>query len=103
VVALMSAASTTPIRTFSIGFDNVTYNELPYARLVAAHFGADHAEEILKPDIADLAEHLVGYLDEPFADFSLFPTYLVSKLATNSVKVVLSGDGGDELFGGYDT
>jgi asparagine synthase (glutamine-hydrolysing) len=103
VVALMSKASTTPVRTFSIGFDDVTYNELPYARLVAAHFGANHSEEILKPDIADLAERLVSHLDEPFADFSIFPTYLVSKLASDSVKVVLSGDGGDELFGGYET
>jgi asparagine synthase (glutamine-hydrolysing) len=103
VVASMSEAVSSPIRTFSIGFEDASYNELPYAREVAAHFRTDHTEEILKPDIGTLAEQLVAHLDEPFADFSIFPTYLVSKLAQQSVKVVLSGDGGDELFGGYDT
>jgi asparagine synthase (glutamine-hydrolysing) len=103
IVAWMSEVSATPVRTFSIGFDDATYNELPYARLVAGHFGTNHTEEVLQPDIVDLAQRLVGHLDEPFADFSIFPTYLVSKLASQSVKVVLSGDGGDELFGGYDT
>ncbi|NIM92797.1 MAG: asparagine synthase (glutamine-hydrolyzing) [Anaerolineales bacterium] len=103
VVACMSEAVSYPVRTFSIGFEDASYNELPYARKVATHFRTDHTEEILKPDIATLAEHLANQLDEPFADFSIFPTYLVSRLARQSVKVVLSGDGGDELFGGYDT
>jgi asparagine synthase (glutamine-hydrolysing) len=103
VVAAMQQAGAAPIRTFSIGFDDATYDELPYARLVARTFGTDHSEEILKPDISSLAEELIGHLDEPFADFSIFPTYLVSRLARQSVKVVLSGDGGDEIFGGYDT
>jgi asparagine synthase (glutamine-hydrolysing) len=103
VVASMSSASSRAIRTFSIGFEDATYNELPYARSVADHFGAEHCEEILQPDIAELVEGLVRHLDEPFGDFSIFPMYLVSRLARNSVKVVLSGDGGDELFGGYDT
>jgi asparagine synthase (glutamine-hydrolysing) len=99
----MSKASARPVRTFSIGFEDATYNELPYARSVAERFGATHNEEVLQPDIAELALRLVGHLDEPFGDFSVFPTYLVSQLAGESVKVVLSGDGGDELFGGYDT
>ena len=103
VVAFMSQASTAPVQTFSIGFADETYNELPHARTVAAHFGTDHYEEILQPDIASLAERVVGHLGEPFGDFSIFPSYLVSKLASRSVKVVLSGDGGDEIFGGYET
>jgi len=103
VVALMSEALSIPVRSFSIGFDDETYNELPYARKVAVHFSTDHREEVLQPDIASLAEHLVRHMDEPFADFSIFPTYLVCRLASQEVKVVLSGDGGDEVFGGYDT
>ncbi len=103
VVAFMSEASSLPVRTFTIGFDDETYNELPYARSVATHFATDHCEEVLRPDIASLAGSLVRQLDEPFADFSVFPTYLVCKLASQYVKVVLSGDGGDEIFGGYDT
>lgn len=103
IVAFMSQATSDPIRTFSIGFGEQSYNELPYARQVAAHFHTRHHEEILEPDITDLAAQLLNHLDEPLADFSIFPTYLVSKVAGQQVKVVLSGDGGDELFGGYDT
>lgn len=103
VVASMSRSSNLPVRTFSIGFDDATYNELPYARAVASRYKTQHTEEILEPDIAVLAERLVRHLDEPFGDFSIFPTYLVSEVARREVKVVLSGDGGDELFGGYDT
>lgn len=103
IVASMSRASSDAVRTFSIGFDDATYNELPSARLVAQAFETRHEEEILQPDIVALIHELVGKLDEPFADFSIFPTFLVSKLARASVKVVLSGDGGDEIFGGYDT
>ena len=103
IVAFMRQLSANPIQTYSIGFDDATYSELPHARLVASHFSTNHQEEILQPDIANLAECLVGHLDEPLGDFSIFPTYLVSKLASSSVKVVLSGDGGDELFGGYET
>ena len=103
VVASMSKSSNSSVKTFSIGFDDATYNELPYARAIASRFRTDHTEEILEPDIADLAERLVRHLDEPFGDFSIFPTYLVSEVARKEVKVVLSGDGGDELFGGYDT
>lgn len=103
VVAQMSALSSAPAQTFSIGFEDASYNELPYARQVAVHVGARHTEYLLRPDIAQLARELVPHFDEPFADFSIFPTYLVSKLARQSVTVALSGDGGDELFGGYET
>lgn len=103
VVAFMSEASNTPVRTFSIGFGDPTYNELPYARMVARTFATQHHEEFLEPDITNLVLELVGHFDEPFGDFSIFPTYLVSQVARNFVKVVLSGDGGDELFAGYDT
>ena len=102
VVASMSQSSSDPVRTFSIGFDDATYNELPYAREVAKRYKTIHTEEILEPDIVDLVEKLVRHLDEPFGDFSIFPTYLVSEVARKQVKVVLPGDGGDEIFGGYD-
>jgi asparagine synthase (glutamine-hydrolysing) len=103
VVAAMSKASPAPVKTFSVGFDDTSYNELPYARAVARRYRTEHHEEILQPDIAATAERLVCFLDEPFGDFSIFPTYLVSEMARRKVKVVLSGDGGDEIFGGYDT
>ena len=103
IVALMSQVSPEMVHTFSIGFEDSTYNELPYARAVAKHFGTNHYEEVIQPDFLEMAERLVGHMDEPFGDFSMFPTYLVSELASRYVKVVLSGDGGDELFGGYDT
>lgn len=102
IVALMSEASPAPVNTFSIGFDDGTYNELPYAREVAALFRTDHRERMVSPDLLQLFEKLIVHLDEPFADVSLFPTYLVSQLAREHVTVALSGDGGDELFGGYD-
>jgi asparagine synthase (glutamine-hydrolysing) len=92
-----------PAKTFSIGFEDPTYNELPWARKVAAHLGVDHVDEIIHPDIAELFEHLVYFLDDPIGDFSIFPTYLVSRVARQHVTVSLSGDGGDELFGGYET
>jgi asparagine synthase (glutamine-hydrolysing) len=103
VVAYMSQASVEPIQTFSVGFEDTTYNELPYSREVASRFGTRHHEEILFPDIQSLLVKLVTHFDEPFGDFSIFPTYLVSTVARKYVKVALSGDGGDEVFGGYDT
>jgi len=103
VVGYMSQFSSKPVQTFTIGFADSTYNELPFAEAVAKHFCTDHHYEMLNPDIASLAEQLVQHHDEPFADTSIFPTYLVSKLARQHVKVALSGDGGDELFAGYDT
>jgi asparagine synthase (glutamine-hydrolysing) len=90
------------VNTFSMGFDDGSYNELPYAREVAAAFGTRHREETVTPDLLALFDRLVVHLDEPFADVSLFPTYLVSTLARRHVTVALAGDGGDELFGGYD-
>jgi asparagine synthase (glutamine-hydrolysing) len=102
IVALMSEASAQPVNSFSIGFSDGSYNELPYAREVAARFKTNHRERSVSPDLGDLFERLVVHLDEPFADVSLFPTFSVSELAREHVKVVLSGDGGDELFGGYD-
>lgn len=103
IAAYMSRAASAPVQTFSIGFEDSSYNELPYARAVAEHIGAQHHEEVLNPDIRDLVERLVGHMDEPFADTSIFPTFLVSEMARRHVTVVLSGDGGDELFAGYDT
>ncbi len=103
LVAFMSEASAQPVNSFSIGFSDGTYNELPYAREVAAFFKTHHRERTVAPDLGGLFERLVVHLDEPFADVSMFPTFSVSELAREHVKVVLSGDGGDELFGGYDT
>ncbi len=103
IVGYMSQSTNEQVRTFSIGFEDDTYNELPYAEAVAKHFGTKHHVEVLKSDHTDLIEQLVAHFDEPFADTSIFPTFLVSKLASREVKVVLSGDGGDELFAGYDT
>lgn len=102
IVALMSEASSQPVNSFSIGFSDGTYNELPYAREVAALFKTNHRERTASPDLGDMFERLIVHLDEPFADVSLFPTFSVSELAREHVTVVLSGDGGDELFGGYD-
>lgn len=90
-------------KTFSIGFDDPTYNELRWAKKVAEHLNVNHKDEIIKPDVLDLFEHLMFFLDDPIGDFSIFPTYLVSRLARKHVTVALSGDGGDELFGGYET
>jgi len=102
IVAFMSEASLQPVQSFSIGFDDGTYNELPYAREIAALFKTNHRERTVSPDLEDLFDRLVVHLDEPFADVSIFPTYLVSALTREHVTVALSGDGGDELFGGYD-
>ncbi|PID56442.1 asparagine synthase (glutamine-hydrolyzing) [candidate division KSB3 bacterium] len=103
IVAYMAKHSARPVKTFSIGFEEQSYNELDYARTVSEHFKTEHHEFIIKPDAVDLVDRLVRNLDEPFGDFSIFPTYLVSKMAREHVTVVLSGDGGDELFAGYDT
>ncbi len=91
------------VKTFSIGFDDPSYNELKWARKVADHLGVNHKDEIIKPDVYQLFQHLMHFLDDPIGDFSIFPTYLVSRLARKHVTVALSGDGGDELFGGYET
>ncbi|MFN2454909.1 MAG: asparagine synthase (glutamine-hydrolyzing) [Pyrinomonadaceae bacterium] len=101
VVGLMSRAMPQPVKTFSIGFHEDSYDELKYARIAAKQFGTDHHEFVVTPDICSILDELVWHFDEPFADSSAIPTYMVSKLAREHVKVVLSGDGGDELFGGY--
>jgi asparagine synthase (glutamine-hydrolysing) len=102
VVGLMSEVSTAPVKTFSIGFDEPAYDELEHARLVATHFGTDHHELVVKPDAVGILDRIVSHFDEPFADSSAIPTWYVSEMARRHVTVVLSGDGGDELFGGYD-
>jgi|CXWL01.1.fsa_nt_gi asparagine synthase (glutamine-hydrolysing) len=102
VVATMAALMDQPVQTFSIGFSECEFNELDHARKVAKRFGTDHHELILQPDVVDVLEDIAWFLDEPFGDSSAIPTYLVSKMAAEHVTVVLSGDGGDELFGGYE-
>ncbi|MBE0461550.1 MAG: asparagine synthase (glutamine-hydrolyzing) [Candidatus Aminicenantes bacterium] len=102
IVGLMREMGASPLKTFSIGFEDASYNELKHARRIAQKFNTDHEEFILRPQILDLTEKLIHHLDEPLGDFSIFPTFLVSKMARSHVKVILSGDGGDELFGGYE-
>ena len=103
VVAAMAQLSDRPVKTYSIGFDgdDSFYNELPYARMIADKFNTDHHEIIVRPDVTELLPRLIWHMDEPMADSALVTTYLVSRLARESVTVILSGVGGDELFGGY--
>jgi asparagine synthase (glutamine-hydrolysing) len=103
VVAHMSDHDSEKTRTFSIGFDDPSYNELAWASKAADHLGVDHRYEIIQPHVADLFDHLMHFMDDPIGDFSIFPTFLVSRHARRDVTVALSGDGGDELFGGYET
>jgi asparagine synthase (glutamine-hydrolysing) len=103
LTALAAEESSEPLRTFSIGFEERSFDELTDARRVAKRYGTDHHELVLRPDAALLLPALAEAFDEPFADSSALPTYLVSQLAASNVKVALSGEGGDELFGGYYT
>lgn len=102
VVSMMYLEGVKPIKTFSIGFTDQSYNELKYAKTVSNYFSTEHYEQIIKPNAIELVNSLIYYLDEPLGDYSIFPTYLVSALARKYVKVALSGDGGDELFAGYE-
>jgi asparagine synthase (glutamine-hydrolysing) len=102
VVATMTRLVGGPVKTFTVGFEEPDYDERPHARRVAAAFGAEHHELVLEPDLAAEIETIAWHLDEPFGDSSAIPTYMVSKLAAQHVKVVLTGDGGDEVFAGYD-
>ncbi len=105
IVALMARHSARPVKTYAIGFAGASgadyYNELPWARRVAQVFGADHREILVKPDVATLLPRLLWHMDEPVADTALITTYLVAEFARQDVTVILSGVGGDELFGGY--
>jgi asparagine synthase (glutamine-hydrolysing) len=102
VVGLMAQASSRPVRTFSIGFDDPAFDELEGARAVATHFGTEHHEFVVRPDAIGIIDRLIDAFDEPFGDASAIPTWYVSELARRYVTVALSGDGGDEVFGGYD-
>lgn len=102
VVALMARATSRPVKTFSIGFRQDDFNEASYARLVAQQFGTDHHELMVEPDLVETVMQLTGHLEEPFGDSSMLPTYFISCLARKHVTVALSGDGGDEVFAGYD-
>ncbi|HUG25788.1 asparagine synthase (glutamine-hydrolyzing), partial [Piscinibacter sp.] len=105
VLAFMARHSQAPVKTYSIGFDGGAaerfYNELDYARQMAQQFGTDHHEILVKPDVVRLLPRLLWHMDEPIADSAFLTTYLVSEFARRDVKVILSGVGGDELFGGY--
>src|SRR5580704_5613100 len=103
IVASMARQSSEPVKTFSIGFEEAEFNELPHAAQVAKHCGTDHHEILVRPDSVDLVSRIVRYFDEPFGDMAAVPTFLVSEFAVQHVKVCLTGDGGDELFGGYDS
>jgi asparagine synthase (glutamine-hydrolysing) len=101
VVALMAQAAGSPVRTFSIGFDEAEFSELEYARQVARRYGTEHYEFVVKPDAREALPRLAWQFDEPFADSSALPTYFVAEITRERVKVALSGDGGDENFAGY--
>lgn len=102
IVGLMRELGAAPLRTFSIGFKDASYNELEHARRIAKRFDTAHEELILEPRALELTDKLIHHLDEPLGDFSIFPTYLVSEMARAHVTVALSGDGGDEIFAGYE-
>ena len=100
-VAAMARLGANPLKTFSIGFEDERFNELPHAREVAAHLGTDHHEMMVKADAVHIMPQMIDHLGEPLADNSVMPTYCVSQFARSQVTVALTGDGGDEAFGGY--
>lgn len=101
VVGVMAKLSGRPVKTFSIGFEEKDFDELSYARLISNHFATEHHEFVVKPNAIEILPKLVWYYNEPFADSSAIPTYYVANLTKDFVKVVLTGDAGDENFGGY--
>jgi len=102
VVALMSQLSARPVKTFSIGFEEQEFDELPYARLVAERYATEHHEFVVRPNALEILPTLVRHYGEPYADSSAIPTYYVAKVTRDHVKVALNGDGGDECFAGYE-
>lgn len=102
VAALMARATSSPVKTFSIGFENQDFSELQYAKIVANRFGTDHHEMVVKANLWETLQKLTCMMEEPFGDSSIVPTYHVSVMARKHVTVALAGDGGDELFAGYD-
>jgi asparagine synthase (glutamine-hydrolysing) len=102
VVALMAQETNRPVKTFSIGFDEPEYDELPYARMVAERYGTDHREFVVRPDAIQLLPKIVWHYGEPFADSSAIPTYCLAEHTRQHVTVALNGDGGDESFAGYE-
>ena len=100
-VAAMARLGASPLRTFSIGFEDERFNELPYAKEVATHLGTEHHEMMVKADAVEIMPKMIDHLGEPLADNSVMPTYYVSKFARTGVTVALTGDGGDEVFAGY--
>jgi asparagine synthase (glutamine-hydrolysing) len=102
VVAMMASNSETPVKTCSIGFDDKKYNETEFAKEVADKYHTEHHEFTVHQNVADNLEEIVGFFDEPFADPSLVPTFFVSELARQQVTVAIAGDGGDEVFAGYE-
>jgi len=101
IVALMSKLTRKPVKTFSVGFEESSHNELPFAQIVAKTFGTEHHEFLVKPKALEVLPELVWHYGEPFADSSALPAFYVAQMAKDYVKVALNGDGGDENFGGY--
>src|SRR5205823_4869171 len=102
VVAMMASQSSRPVKTFSIGFSSADFNEAGHAKTVAQTFGTEHYELTVEPEIEQTVDHLTHMMEEPFGDSSMVPTYHVCRMARQHVTVALAGDGGDELFAGYD-
>lgn len=103
IVGIMAELTSRPVRTFTIGFeDNQGFDERPYAKVVASRFGTEHTEFVVNPEAVELVDKLVYHHDQPFGDSSAIPTYLLSELTRRHVTVALCGDGGDELFAGYE-
>ncbi len=103
VVASMALQTKAPVKTFSIGFEESEFNELRWAKMIAEKYATDHHEIVVRPDSIDLVAKIGRYFDEPLADTAAIPTFIVSEFAVRHVKVVLTGDGGDEIFGGYES